>query len=133
MGNGATVTLNDYGSARTRFAWAYENFLPYGFVGISVAQVSTSRFVNVNYTATDVSPGCIAAPTTSCINLGATYAQGDQSHGKYVFGFSFGVGVDIMLWQHFFWRNEVEYLQLNAPNDIRLNTTSVRTGVGYKF
>ena len=38
-----------------------------------------------------------------------------------------------MLWQHFFWRNEVEYLQLNAPNDIRLNTTSVRTGVGYKF
>ncbi len=134
VGTGASVTLNGYGSARTRFAWAYENFLPYGFVGFSVAQVDTTRFTNVSYTAQDVTPGCLANPqTVPCLNLGAIYTQGDQSHGKYVIGYNFGVGIDIMLWQHFFWRNEVEYLQLSALNDIKLNTTSVRTGIGYKF
>jgi outer membrane immunogenic protein len=134
VSDGATVTLNGYGSARTRFAWAYENFLPYGFVGFSVAQVNTTRFTNVNYTAHDVTPGCgTGAPNPPCLNLGAIYTQGDQLHGKYVIGYNFGVGLDILLTQHFFWRSEIEYLQLSALDDIKLNTTSVRTGLGYKF
>lgn len=133
VANGAAIALNDYGSVRTRFAWAYENFLPYGFIGFSVAQVSASRFTNVFYTATDVTPQSGTPPSPPHINLGANYFQGDQSHGKYVIGYNFGVGVDILLSQHFFWRSEIEYLQLSALDDIKLNTTSVRTGLGYKF
>jgi outer membrane immunogenic protein len=85
------------------------------------------------------SPTCSPAfnppnpPTPPHINVGATYAQGDQSHGKYIFGFSAGMGLDYALARNIFLRGEVEYLQFGSPNDIKLNTTSVRTGLGLRF
>jgi len=45
---GATAKVNDYASARGRFGWAFGNFLPYGFAGVSIAQINASKFVNVN-------------------------------------------------------------------------------------
>ena len=38
-----------------------------------------------------------------------------------------------MLSAAFFLRSEVEYLQLGAPDGIKLNTTSVHGGVGVQF
>lgn len=45
---GATAKVNDYASARGRFGWVFGNFLPYGFAGVSIAQINASKFVNVN-------------------------------------------------------------------------------------
>jgi opacity protein-like surface antigen len=67
------------------------------------------------------------------INIGASYTQGDQSHGKYIFGFSGGLGLDYALTRNWFLRGEVEYLQLGNANGIKLNTTSIRTGLGLRF
>ncbi len=129
--NSAKITLNDYGSFRVRGGWAYGSFLPYMFAGVSVAQVDTARAVNVFYTATDVTPQTAGVP--ALVNLGGNYTQGDQSRGKYVFGFSGGAGIDYALTRNVFLRGEVEYLQLSSSNDIKLNTTSVRAGAGLKF
>jgi outer membrane immunogenic protein len=126
------IVLNDYGSVRARAAWAYGSFLPYAFFGISVAQVSTTRAVNVAYAGTDVTPQT-SPGNPGIIPVGAHYTQADNIHGKYVFGFASGLGVDYALTQRLFLRGEIEYLQLNPPNDIKLNTTSVRAGAGLKF
>jgi opacity protein-like surface antigen len=130
------IILNDYGSIRARGAWAYGNFLPYVLAGVTIAQINTSRSVAVSYAGTDVTPPNCPSPPNSgvgCINVGATYTQGDQSRGKYIFGFSAGLGIDYALTWNIFLRGEVEYLQLGSPNDIKLNTTSVRAGMGLKF
>jgi opacity protein-like surface antigen len=130
--DGAKIVLNDYGSLRVRGAWAYGNFLPYVLAGVTVAQIDTSRSVTVSYAGTDVTPQ-VAPGNPGFIPVGATYNQGDRSHGKYIFGFSAGLGIDYALASNIFLRGEVEYLQLGSPNDIKLNTTSIRTGMGLKF
>ena len=98
---------------------------------MSVAQIDTSRSVTVFFHGTDITPQNAGVPPR--VDIGATATQGDQSHGKYIFGFSAGLGIDYALASNIFLRGEVEYLQLGSPNDIKLNTTSIRTGMGLKF
>jgi outer membrane immunogenic protein len=125
----ASAKVTDYGSARVRFGWAYGSFLPYVFGGFSVSQINTTRSVNVTY-AEDPRDGC----GLTCIgNAPNGQTQSDISHGKWGFGFDFGVGVDYALTRNIFLRGEVEYLQLGSSNDIKINTTSVRAGAGLKF
>jgi outer membrane immunogenic protein len=140
LSDGATIVLNDYGSFRMRGGWTFDNFLPYVLFGLTVSQINTYRIVNVNYHGTDVTPQ--TCPTTPCppnpktpplIPIGANYTQADQSHGKYIFGFSGGIGLDYALTRSLFLRGEVEYLQLGNVNGIKLNTTSIRTGLGLRF
>jgi len=127
----AAASLNGYGSVRGRGGWAYGSFLPYVFAGFSVAQINTSRSVNVFFNGTDVTPQVAGVPVRT--DIGGTFNQSDQSRGKYIFGFSAGLGIDYALTRNLFLRGEAEYLQLGSPNDIKLNTTSVRAGAGLKF
>jgi outer membrane immunogenic protein len=141
--DGARIVLNDYGSVRLRGGWAFGSFLPYALAGVSVSQLNTYRFVNVNYTGTDGTPQtCQVATPPACpsnqlnpphIPIGANYTQADQSHGKYIFGFSGGPGIDYALTRNWFLRGEAEYLQLGSVNGIKLNTASIRTGLGLRF
>jgi outer membrane immunogenic protein len=135
----ASAQLDDYGTFRLRGGWAFGNFLPYLFGGLSVAQVDASRSVTVTYTAVDITPQTLSGtpPTlqpTHFENRGPiTYTESDISHGKYVIGFDVGMGVEYALTKHLFLRAEFEYLQLSSVNDIRLNTTSGRVGAGVRF
>jgi opacity protein-like surface antigen len=67
--NSAAATINDYGTARMRFAWVYGSFLPYAFGGMSASQINASRIFT--------SPGGLT--------------QTDVSHGKWTFGFDAGL------------------------------------------
>ena len=128
--NSAAATITDYGTVRARAGWAYGNFLPYVFGGLSVSQIDSSRAVNVTY-----SSNCSKASLT-CIPIGDTpngITEAAISHGKWVFGFDTGLGIDYALTKHIFVRGEVEYLQFSSVNDIKLNTTSARVGAGLKF
>ena len=107
----ATAKINDYGTARMRFAWVYGSFLPYVFGGMSASQIDASRI----FTA----PGGLTAV--------------DASHGKWTFGFDVGLGIDSALTRNFFLRGEAEYLQLSSVNDIKINTVSTRLGLGLRY
>ena len=48
-----------------------------------------------------------------------------------VYGYSAGLGVDVMLCAGLFMRAEWEYLRFTAPVDTSVNTA--RVGLGYKF
>jgi len=134
----AAVQLNNYGSFRLRGGWAFGNFLPYLFAGVSVAQVDATRSVSLGYVAVDITPQTLSGtppqltPTHNA-NRGALYTEADVSHGKYTIGFDGGLGIDYALSKHVFLRGEVEYLQLSSVNDIKLNTTSARIGGGLRF
>jgi opacity protein-like surface antigen len=124
--NSAAAKVTDYGSARMRFGWAYGSFLPYVFGGISVSQVDTSRSVNVTYNSL---PGA----TIPIGNGPNGNTQSDVSHGKWVFGFDAGLGIDYALTRNIFLRGEAEYLQLGSANDVKINTVSTRIGLGLKY
>ncbi len=133
---GASVSLADYGTFRARAGWALENFLPYLFLGLSVAQVDTYRYATASYSAYDATPQTLSQGQLTPAHFGprgGSYTDADISHGKYTFGWSAGIGVDYALTRNIFLRGEFEYLQLSSANDISLNTASVRAGAGLRF
>lgn len=129
--NNGTATVNDYGTLRARFGWAYGNFLPYVFGGVSVSQIDTMRLVNVTYASycTVASGSCIPIGNSSTGGI----TQSDLSHGKWVLGFDAGLGIDYALTRNVFLRFEAEYLQLGSTNDIKVSDATARVGAGLKF
>jgi outer membrane immunogenic protein len=147
--NTASATLRDYGTARIRGGWAYENFLPYVAVGLSVARIDSTQTVFAHYVGTGVTTTTTstvpnpqtAPPSPPVITVGApvagpvnrTYIATETSNGKYTIGFAGALGLDYALTRNFFLRGEVEYLQFSTPSNITLNTASARVGGGLKF
>ena len=120
-----TADMSTYGTLRGRVGWALGNFLPYLVAGVSFAQIDTTRSVDINYFGFCVS-GCVG-------NVGGDYPFSDVGHGKYIAGFDVALGTDYLVTQNIFTRGEVEYLQLGAPNNIRINTVSARIALGLKY
>jgi outer membrane immunogenic protein len=129
----ANVTYDEVGSVRARAGWALGSFLPYAFGGVTFAQINSAQVTQVSYTGIDVTPQSGTPPSPPHINVGANYSQANATNGKYVPGFSAGLGVDYALLQYVFLRAEVEYMQLGISTGIKLNEVAVRTGIGVKF
>ena len=130
----ASESISDYGELRARFGWAFGNFLPYAFGGVTYSQIDAASSVNVNYCS---EPSPIPAPA-NCKNApagnpGGNWTLSAQSTGKWYPGYTFGLGLDYALSQHVFIRGEGQYIAFNAPYGIGLNASSARLGLGLKF
>ena len=108
----ATVRLSDFGSLRVRGGYVWGCFLPYLFAGTGFGSQTVDRTVSA-------SPPPLVAGTSAA------------SQTKLVFGYSAGVGIDIMLVGGLFARAEYEYRRVTS--DIESNINTVRAGLGYKF
>jgi outer membrane immunogenic protein len=109
----ASVDLKDFGSVRVRGGYVAGSFLPYLFGGISGGRADIYRSVSMigNFNSF----------------LTATSSQKDH----FVYGYSLGFGMDVMLCAGLFMRLEYEYQRFTTLTDININT--VRAGLGYKF
>lgn len=108
----ATVGISDFGSLRARAGYAWGCFLPYAFFGGGVGYQTVDRFVSA-------SPVPVLPATTS------------SSQSKLVYGYSAGLGVDVMLVGGLFVRAEYEFQRVTSNIESNINT--VRAGLGYKF
>ena len=127
----AAARVEDYGTVRGRFGWAFGNLLPYGFGGVSIAQINSMKSVNINYFGVAVPSASSPPPLPPPI--GGNWTLADQNNGKWYLGFVAGLGLDYALTQNLFLRGEVEYIQFGSPDNIRLSTASARIGAGVKF
>jgi outer membrane immunogenic protein len=133
----AAARVEDYGTVRGRFGWAFGNLLPYGFGGVSIAQINSMKSVNVNYCGQEAPYSCATPPPASTppppAPIGGSWTLSDQNNGKWYLGFVAGLGLDYALTQNLFLRGEVEYIQFGSPDNIRLSAASARIGAGVKF
>jgi outer membrane immunogenic protein len=125
----AAAAVAEYGTVRARLGWAFQDFLPYVFTGVSIAQVNASSSVNVNYSG-QPDPSTPPPPPGP---IGGNWTMSDLSHGKWYFGFDVGLGIDYALSRNIFVRGEIEYIQFGSPNEIKLNNASARVGLGLKY
>jgi outer membrane immunogenic protein len=133
-----TIDMSGYFTMRGRLGWAFGNFLPYIAAGVAFAQVDTSTRVNIGYNGVCVNPAPPANPTCPVVNgqnqtIGGDYPFTNVSHGKYQLGFDAALGMDYMVTRYVFVRGELDYLNLQYPSQIRLNTLSTRIAAGLKF
>ena len=86
---GASAKLNDSASLRGRFGWAFNNFLPYGFAGVTVAQIDATKFVNITVCGEETPYDCTNPPPPNPpppARVGGTWTIADQVTGKWYCG-----------------------------------------------
>ena len=121
----ANMAISDMGTLRARAGYSYGSFLPYAFAGVALGQANIIRTARVYGTQVNAAaaPGFQNVP----FDISATEAQ----YNKLLYGYSFGVGTDVMLLSGLFMRAEWEYVRFASSIDTSINT--VRVGLGYKF
>jgi outer membrane immunogenic protein len=108
----AVVQISDFGSLRVRAGYVVGCFLPYLYVGAGFGSQTIERSVSA-------SPPPVLPPWAA------------DTKTKLVYGYSAGVGVDVMLVGGLFARAEYEYQRVTS--DFESNVNTVRAGLGYKF
>ncbi|MCP9629645.1 outer membrane beta-barrel protein [Rhodopseudomonas palustris] len=121
----ANMQVKDVGSVRARAGWAIGSFLPYAFGGIALGQADIIRSASISGTAVNAN----AAPGFQTINF--AYNKTEQMNSHFIYGYSAGLGMDMMLYRGLFLRAEWEYQKFAAPINTAVST--VRGGLGYKF
>jgi opacity protein-like surface antigen len=111
----ARVKLDDFGSLRLRAGYNAGNFLPYAFVGGGVGNMVIERNTSATI-AGDLAPG----------------NPRFDSRSSLVFGYSAGLGIDILLFGGVFVRAEYEFQRITSK-DVDMNVNGARAGIGYKF
>jgi outer membrane immunogenic protein len=120
----AAISISDMATFRARAAYVYGCFLPYMFGGFAIGNADITRTASVVDRTTPSSPAFPAKP-----DFTATLTEGLHNH--LIYGYTFGLGVDVNLVGGLFLRGEWEYIRFTSTVDTNVNT--VRAGLGYKF
>jgi len=119
----SSIAISDAGTLRIRGGYAFGSFLPYLFGGVALGQANITKMAHITGTQVNLS----APFQTINVNLSAT----DGIYSHLIYGYSTGIGVDVMLYSGLFLRAEWEYIRFASSVDTSINT--VRAGLGYKF
>jgi outer membrane immunogenic protein len=123
----STMNVTDYGSLRVRGGYALGCFLPYLFGGVALGQANINRRADTTlfyqYVGSPANPKPDIGPVSDSLS--------DTANAHFIYGYSGGLGIDMMLFANLFVRAEWEYMRFTAPVDTTINT--VRAGIGYKF
>lgn len=119
----SSIAISDMGTLRVRGGYAVGCFLPYLFGGVALGQADITKTAQITGSQVNLSPPF----QTINVNLSAT----DGIYSHLIYGYSAGLGVDVMLAAGFFLRAEWEYVRFATSVDTSINT--VRAGLGYKF
>ena len=122
-----SMKIKDYGSLRLRGGYTFGNFLTYGFAGAALGRADIIRSASYRLFYRYTGSAIPALP-----NIGpSTQALNEDGRDHFIYGYSAGGGIDMMLLSNLFVRAEYEYLRFTSPVDTAIS--SVRVGLGYKF
>jgi len=128
----ASMRIIDYGAARVRAGWiAGSHFLPYGTLGVAVGRADISRTARVS--GVENPPG--GYPTTPCTApcVPFNYSTSEVKDATFIYGWSAGFGVDVVVMPNFFVRAEFEYMSFAEVEGIKAQLATGRIGAGFKF
>jgi outer membrane immunogenic protein len=122
---GASMHITDLATIRARAGVQVENFLPYAMIGVAAGRANISRSASVSGTETIPNDPPIVTPFF--------FTEGETKNGAFLFGWSLGGGLDVMVMPQVFLRAEAEYVAFSPVWEIKANITTVRLGAGIKF
>jgi outer membrane immunogenic protein len=119
------IAISDMGTLRARAGYAWGAFLPYAFGGVALGQANIIRSAHIFGTQVN------AAAAPGFQNVPFDLSASDSMNSHLIYGYSFGLGVDVQLISCLFLRAEWEYVRFTSVVDTSVNTG--RIGLGYKF
>jgi outer membrane immunogenic protein len=124
----ASLTVNDLATFRVRGGWAAGCFMPYAFAGLALGDSNLAQVVTARVLRSVVDPNAIDPNASLGIPL---TVQTQNSVNRLTYGYTAGVGSEVMLTGNVFARAEYEFVRLVRPIEVNVNT--IRGGLGYKF
>lgn len=136
VSSSASAHITDFATMRARAGVVMDRFLPYAFAGAAVGRVDISRSATVAYTRHDI-PDSVTPPATP-ITPEPDYNFGPQTRsenrkGVFAYGYTAGLGFDVLVLPNVFLRAEWEYVQFFSVQDVKINLNTGRVGVAVKF
>ena len=120
-----SISISDMGTIRARAGYVWSSFMPYVFGGVALGRGNI-------YSAVSISDQKGADSAAAQAATPVTLSASDGISGKMLYGYTAGLGTEVMLFSNVFARAEWEYIRfVNAGADVNINT--VRGGLGYKF
>jgi outer membrane immunogenic protein len=127
----ASISISDMATFRGRAAYAFGSFLPYVFGGFALGQADISRSVTIDDHFAATFNQAIASCGSQTPPICSTLSSAQIQHGRLIYGYTGGLGIDVNLVGGLFLRGEWEYIRFTSAIDTNINT--VRLGLGYKF
>jgi outer membrane immunogenic protein len=124
----ASMRITDFGSARVRAGWITGNILPYATVGFAFGRADITRTANVSGVENPATP---CTPAARCSTF--SFSESASKDGAWMYGWSVGGGIDMMLMPRVFVRAEYEYLRFTKVEGIQAWMHTGRLGAGYRF
>jgi opacity protein-like surface antigen len=117
--------VKDIATFRGRAGWEVGNFLPYAMLGVAAARADLFRRASAFGTQSSFDVPPVVTPFS--------FVQTQAKNNAFLFGWSVGGGVDVLVMPNVFLRAEFEYLALSPYWGLSPVIISARAGVGYKF
>jgi outer membrane immunogenic protein len=129
----ASMKIVDYGAARLRGGWTVGSLLPYATIGLAVGRADITRSARVSGAENPPSGYPVAAcdPFAGCTRF--SFSHSESAKAAFIYGWSAGLGLDVMLTDNLFVRGEYESLQFAKFQGIDVRINNVRVGAGAKF
>ena len=129
----ASMHITDFGSARLRAGWILDNFLPYATAGFALgrADVSTNARVFGAQNPPTGYPTVPCDPLAGCVAF--DFSASDATRSAFLYGWSAGGGLDVMVTPRFFLRAEYEYISFFKLMNIQAHMNTARVGAGFRF
>src|SRR5262249_44127820 len=119
---GASLRLTDYATLRGRAGYAMGSFMPYLLAGVAFGRADVNRFATVAGFVDQPMPAVFFGPLT------------ESAHrAEYMYGWSFGGGIDWMVWSCLFVRGEAEWVQFGRVADMKSEFVTGQVAAGWKF
>jgi outer membrane immunogenic protein len=131
----SSIRMTDIATLRARAGWSVGQFLPYAFGGFAIGRADVAQSASVTGTRTDTVTNPVTGSTSTSAPgpVDLPGAQTNAQQGEFAYGWVAGLGMDVALFSHAFARAEWEYVGFAPINGIRVNSNSIRGGVGLKF
>jgi opacity protein-like surface antigen len=125
-----SMRIKEVATLRARAGWDAGIVLPYAMIGAAVGRADISRTATVFGEENPAIP-CDASASPPCTPFYLT--QSESKSDAFIYGWSLGAGIDVMLMSCLFLRAEYEYVAFAPIWDMKSQLQTGRLGLGYKF
>lgn len=121
----ASMQVTDFATARARAGYVMGNFMPYFMAGVALGRANVTRSATVSGTETTPPPSSIVTPFS--------FTETETRNGAFMYGYSAGLGIEMLVLPNLFVRGEYEYVRFSPLSNIAVSVNNVRVGAGVRF
>jgi opacity protein-like surface antigen len=131
LNGSADMAIHDWGAARMRAGYVWNNIMPYATFGIAFGRADLARTATADGEQNPATPPAICATTPTCVAF--SYSASESKKNAWIFGWAAGVGADFLILPNLFLRAEYEYASFANVMGMNASINTVRVGAALKY